>query len=164
MYLLNLILEIFMHLNSCSKHNICVENAINNAENLLAAKNIKLTLLRRKILELIWQNQEPVKAYDLIEKLRAENILTKPVTLYRILDVFLNHSLLHKVESENSYIGCSKPALKNNCYFFICTKCNKIKERFDEKVTQAIYNSCKAENFTPTKIMLEIKGMCSDCL
>ncbi len=153
-----------MSTNFCNKHNVCVEKAIAAAQTLLAAKNIKLTSLRRKILELIWQNHQPVKAYDLIEKLQAENISTKPITLYRILDVFLNHDLLHKVESENSYVGCSNPESKHNCYFFICTKCNKIKESFDEKVLQAIYDNCAMENFYPSKIILEIKGLCLECV
>jgi Fur family zinc uptake transcriptional regulator len=76
----------------------------------------------------------------------------------------VKHDLLHKVESENSYVGCSNPESKHNCYFLICTKCNKIQESFDEKVLQAIYDNCAMDNFQTSKIILEIKGLCLECV
>ena len=62
-------------------HRICRESALSAAEAACHAKGIRLTRLRRLVLELIWGSHEPVKAYDILDKLRDEDFSRPPFTV-----------------------------------------------------------------------------------
>ena len=53
-------------------HKHCVEDALAAAERLCAAKDLRFTPLRRRVLELVWSSHKPVGAYALLDKLRNE--------------------------------------------------------------------------------------------
>lgn len=154
-------------MNICTNHKICIKTAIKNAEDLCLDRNIKLTPLRRKVLELIWEGHSSIKAYDILEKLKRgqeiEYSFAKPITVYRILDLFLANNIVHKIESKNSFLGCSHPGKQHNCYFIICTKCDKVEEGCENNYLKDIYNDLTKNNFSVEHITLEITGICKDC-
>src|SRR5690606_41830313 len=67
-------------------HAECMRDALAKAEQVSAARGLRLTRLRRRVLELIWASHTPVKAYDLLEQLRQEHANAAPPTVYRALD------------------------------------------------------------------------------
>ncbi|MEK6734752.1 MAG: transcriptional repressor, partial [Pseudomonadota bacterium] len=84
-------------------------------------------------------------------------------TIYRILDFFLENRIVHKLESQNKYIGCSHPGEMHNCYFLICNKCNKVEEACNENILKAIYEKFEKKHFIVEHINLEIFGTCVNC-
>ena len=50
------------------------------------ARGLRLTPLRREVLELVAKARRPVKAYDLLESLRDRHAGAAPPTVYRALD------------------------------------------------------------------------------
>ncbi len=148
---------------SCNNHNLCINEAIKKAEDLCYNRKIKFTELRKNILKLIWESHIPLKAYDILEKLKVEEKSAKPITVYRILDVFLENSIIHKLESQNTFLGCSHPGEEHNCYFLICNKCRKVEEGCDSELLKNIYSNLSKNNFLAEHITLEIQGVCSNC-
>ncbi|MGC9185551.1 MAG: transcriptional repressor, partial [Thiomonas sp.] len=63
--------------------------ALQHAEALCAARGVRLTPLRRRVLELVQSRTEAVKAYDLLAELSTEDHAAKPPTVYRALDFLL---------------------------------------------------------------------------
>ena len=49
-------------------HDRCVADALSSAEIVCMQRGARLTDLRRRVLELIWDSHSPIGAYDLIDK------------------------------------------------------------------------------------------------
>ena len=49
-------------------HRHCVAAALAAAEELCADRGLRLTALRRRVLELIWGRHRPARAYDLLDQ------------------------------------------------------------------------------------------------
>ncbi len=133
------------------------------AEKICQERNIKFTKLRKKVLELILASHQPIKAYEILERLKQEEHIGQPITVYRILDFLLENGLVHKLESQNAFLACSHPSELHNCYFLICTGCKNIEEICKSSFFNELYLLAKETNFTIQKFTLEIQGLCSNC-
>jgi Fur family transcriptional regulator, zinc uptake regulator len=58
-------------------HERCVQRAVTTAERLCEAKQIALTPLRKRILELVWRRHEPIGAYEILAELAKEREITR---------------------------------------------------------------------------------------
>ena len=145
-------------------HNKCIHSAMANAEKICSEKGLRLTLLRKRVLELVWENHGPVKAYDILDKLGDNNNTAKPPTVYRSLDFLTENGLVHKLNSLNAYVGCSHPSKRHACYFLICKGCLEVKECCNQILSQAIDHTSIENNFKVSSITLEIEGLCEHCL
>ncbi len=152
-------------MKNCSDHDKCIEKALLEADQLCLDRGLRFTDLRKRVFEIISQNHEPIKAYDILELLQKEDSSAKPSTVYRTLDFLLENGLIHKLHSSNSYAACSHPMAKHGqCYFLICDKCNNVKECCNSGViTEEIHNIAGKNNFTANNISIEIKGVCGSC-
>ena len=101
-------------------HEHCIEDAVSAAEKLCAAKGLRFTPLRRRVLELVWSGHKPVGAYALLDQLRDEDLGSAPPTIYRALDFLIEHGLIHRIERMNAFIGCSHPGEAHRGFFLIC--------------------------------------------
>jgi Fur family zinc uptake transcriptional regulator len=147
----------------CTDHNICINNALQQAELICQNKGERLTALRRKVLELIWENHNPAKAYDIMDKLGDTVGSAKPSTVYRTLDFLLKNKFIHKLNSLNSYVGCAHPCHYEHCYFLICQSCGEVTECCDDKLSCSIASTANENKFTSQNIALEIEGHCQNC-
>jgi Fur family zinc uptake transcriptional regulator len=151
-------------MNICHQHSISIDNAMQRAEEICLRHKVKFTKLRQNILKLIWGNKIPLKAYEILETLKINFPSAKPITIYRTLDFLLTNKLIHKLETQNSFIPCSHPqSTEHHCYFIVCLKCNKVVEGCEDDLLKAIFNSLGDRHFIPSKIVLEIQGVCIDC-
>ena len=150
-------------MNICKIHDNCIDNALKKAEAICLEHKLQFTQLRKNIFKLIWESHIPLKAYDIIERLKVNKISIKPITVYRILDFLLKNKMVHKLESQNAFLGCTHPGENHNCYFIICRICNIVKEGCEIDVLNIIYKNLKKENFQPIHITLEIQGICQHC-
>ena len=148
----------------CNAHHRCIETALSKAEAICLERKLAFTKLRRAVFSLIWESHVPPKAYDILERLKIKEPTAKPITIYRILDFLLENKLIHKLESQNSFLGCAHPGANHNCYFIICTKCHVVEEDCATSLLQPIYSSLNKNDFKVQHIMLEIQGTCKSCL
>ncbi len=109
-------------------HKHCVEDAVAAAERLCAAKDLRFTPLRRRVLELVWSSHKPVGAYALLDQLRDEDLGSAPPTVYRALDFLIENGLIHRIERMNAFVGCSHPGEAHRGFFLICGDCGNAEE------------------------------------
>ena len=106
------------------RHTKCIKSALDRANRVCRENGVRLTPIRRKVLELIWQSHKPIKAYDLLAQLSTGDHIEKPPTVYRALDFLLDNHLIHKIESANAYIGCEFEHSEHDSKFFIGDECD----------------------------------------
>jgi len=153
-------------MKSSAKHNHsnCKSLALKKAEDICTQKGTKLTKVRKTVLELIWQNHQGRKAYDLLEELKKQDAGAKPPTIYRALDFLVQNGLIHKIESTNSFVGCSHAELGKNCQLFICNSCGNVSELVSDVIVQEIMQGAKKQKFKVSSYTTEAKGLCSACV
>ncbi|MEM7070207.1 MAG: Fur family transcriptional regulator [Pseudomonadota bacterium] len=147
----------------CSDHQSCMDNALQKADLICRQRNLRFTNLRRKVLQMIWADHHPSKAYELLDKLKKD-ISAKPPTIYRALNFLMENGLIHKLNSLNAYIGCAHPLKHHECYFLICNICKNIEECYDHKLSKAIVNATYKNKFYLDSTVLEINGKCQKCI
>ncbi|HLS06094.1 MAG TPA: transcriptional repressor, partial [Wenzhouxiangella sp.] len=72
---------------------------IGEVEQRCKTQGLRLTPTRRRVLELIVEADGPVKAYDLLDQLKADQPNAAPPTVYRALDFLLENNFIHRLES-----------------------------------------------------------------
>ena len=144
-------------------HARCVVQALKDAKTLCRGKGLNLTPVRLRVLELVWAGHEPAKAYDIIERFSKARHATKPPTVYRALDFLLEHGFIHRIESENAFIGCPRPITKHEGKFFICESCNRVTEIDSRRVNSTIEKLASENGFRIHTKTVEIFGLCAAC-
>lgn len=145
------------------EHQHCMETALEQAEKICQKNDARLTKLRKRVLELIWAEHEPVKAYDLLNELQKSDPAAKPPTIYRALDFLLEQGLIHKLHRLNAYVGCSHPEGKKPCFFLICTNCNSVTKSHDDAYRKLIAKVYKSYHFRLQATTFEMEGLCQKC-
>jgi Fur family zinc uptake transcriptional regulator len=144
-------------------HKACRSQALQEAENYCRRNDLRLTALRRRVLELVWTNHQPVGAYALLERLVSEGRKAAPPTVYRSLDFLLQHNLIHRIASLNAYVGCSHPGHSHEAQFFICEGCGQAAEIDDSSIESAIVLDAKRLGFSIARQTIEVTGTCAQC-
>ena len=144
-------------------HDHCVEDALAAAERLCAAKDLRFTPLRRRVLELVWSSHKPVGAYALLDQLRDEDLGSAPPTIYRALDFLIENGLIHRIERMNAFIGCSHPGEAHRGFFLICGECGNAEELHSDGLAESIASSASRRGFAARDMTLEVTGTCGDC-
>ncbi|WP_277053220.1 Fur family transcriptional regulator [Zestomonas thermotolerans] len=145
-------------------HSHCVHNALAEAEALCARQGLRLTTLRKRVLELVWQSHKPLGAYDILGVLTEEDgRRAAPPTVYRALDFLLEHGLVHRIASLNAFVGCSHPAQAHQGQFLICRNCHAAIELEQEAISRAIVDSAREVGFSVEQQTVEVVGICAGC-
>ena len=145
-------------------HSHCVSDALRAADALCARSGARLTALRRRVLELVWQSHRPLGAYDILGVLSSEDgRRAAPPTVYRALDFLLEHGLIHRLASLNAYIGCNHPGHSHQGHFLICRQCNAAIEVEQPAIGAAIQAAATEVGFAVEGQMVEVVGLCARC-
>lgn len=144
-------------------HQACIADALARAEAVCAERGLRLTAIRRRVLELIWANHQPTKAYDLLARINAERGNAAPPTVYRALDFLLEAGLVHKIESQNAFIGCAVNHDRNPPKFFICRECGRAAEIQSRDIDDAIASEAEQTGFVVDHQTIEVDGLCAAC-
>ena len=143
-------------------HQVCISEAVRNAEKVCLRRQQRLTRTRKRVLELVWQQHKPIGAYDVLEILQQETKATPP-TVYRALDFLQSMGLVHRISSLNAYIGCTFPGQPHDGQFLICQSCQALAEINAPEINRAILQSAAQKGFEPRKKTIEIMGLCPEC-
>jgi Fur family zinc uptake transcriptional regulator len=131
---------------------------------LCTRQGLRLTALRRRVLELVWQSHKPLGAYDILAVLSEQDgRRAAPPTVYRALDFLLENGLVHRIASLNAFIGCSHPKHAHQGQFLICRECHVAIELEQDSISDAIINSAKGVGFSVETQTVEIVGLCANC-
>ena len=144
-------------------HARCISAAMAGADEVCRRNNLRFTRIRRRVLELIWRSHRPTPAYALLRQLRREKRNAEPPTVYRALDFLLAHSLAHKIESLNAYVGCSRPSGRHGGQFLICSGCQQVAELDDPDLRRIIAAKAARAGLEAARQTVEITGRCPEC-
>jgi Fur family zinc uptake transcriptional regulator len=144
-------------------HGKCVSTALKRAEEICVERGVRLTEIRRRVFELVWQSHNPVGAYDVLERLSDGARKAQPPTVYRALEFLLEQGLIHRIERLNAYIGCAAPENAHTCQFLICRTCGTAAELLDQRIDDAIGKGAKAAGFSIEHPTVELEGTCAQC-
>ena len=144
-------------------HASCIEQAMADAVAVCAERGARLTKLRRRVLEILWQSHRPLGAYEILQVLSRDGRPAAPPTVYRTLDFLLDNGLVHRIASRNAYVGCSRPGHAAAGQFLICEDCGAAAELNDAGLEQAIGSTAESAGFAASEHTVEIKGRCPNC-
>lgn len=150
-----------VHANTpCSPQD--VDAFLEEAEAMAARRGQRMTKIRRKVLRLLLESEEPSKAYDLLANLDGEGA-AKPPTIYRALDFLQEAGLAHKIESLNAYVACGHTSHKHSAVFLICEECGAAEELHAVATNEALRAETEAAGFRMRHAVIEARGVCRDC-
>jgi Fur family zinc uptake transcriptional regulator len=136
---------------------------LRTAEARCEAHGQKLTPARRRVLELLMQAGQPVKAYDLIGAFSAEAGETaKPPTVYRALEFLEREGLAHRIESLAAYVACSGEPGEHAAAFLICDCCGRTEE-VAAPVDAALRGLASQAGYAIQTVTIEAHGRCAAC-
>jgi len=145
-------------------HDHCVSHALAEADSLCARQGVRLTALRKRVLELVWQSHKPLGAYDILAVLSEQDgRRAAPPTVYRALDFLLENGLVHRIASLNAFIGCNHPEHPHQGQFLICRHCHTAIELERPAIAEAIDSAAGSAGFTVEGQTVEVVGLCSNC-
>ncbi len=135
-------------------------------ERACSERGLRLTAIRARVLGLIAAAGQPIKAYDLLDKVRdGEGAgAAAPPTVYRALDFLLANGFIHKLESINAFVACHHPnAAQHSVPFQICNRCHAATELEDAGIVATLDAAARALGFAPQAQTLEVHGLCARC-
>ncbi len=145
-------------------HSHCVSHALAEAEAICARQGLRLTALRKRVLELVWASHKPLGAYDILGVLSEEDgRRAAPPTVYRALDFLLENGLVHRIASLNAFIGCVHPGELHQGQFLICKACHAAIELELPAISQSIVAGAAAVGFAVESQTVEVVGLCAGC-
>lgn len=144
-------------------HEDCVARAMADADSVCAERGARLTPLRRRVLEIVWQSHKPLGAYEILEVLSRDGRSSGPPTVYRALEFLLAQGLVHRISSLNAYVGCTRPGHSATGQFLICESCGAAAEVRDARLEQAIGSTAESAGFAASELTVEISGRCPNC-
>ncbi len=142
-------------------HKTCVIAAIDAAEATCDARGIKLTTIRRRTLEILLESHTALGAYDILARLDAERLGSKPPVVYRALSFLVDHGFAHRIERLNAFVACAHPGADHAPAFMICRGCRKVAETQDRP--DRMQNSATESGFVIEQTVIEAEGLCPDC-
>lgn len=145
-------------------HTRCIDTALAAAERICADEKLRLTPVRRRVLEILLSEHRAMGAYDILERLRAEGLGHQPPVAYRALDFLVSHGFAHKVERLNAFIACSHPGARHAPAFLICRSCGSVAEAEAEPAKSQLAKAAKAAGFAIETTVYEAEGVCPTCV
>ena len=135
-------------------------------ERACGERGLRLTPIRAHVLRLIADAGQPIKAYDLLERVRESDGpgAVAPPTVYRALDFLMANGFVHKLESVNAYVACHHPnAAQHSVPFLICDRCHSATELEDASIVANLEAAARGLGFAPQAQTLEVHGLCARC-
>ncbi len=145
-----------------------IDKLLQNAEEKCQAAGGRFTNKRRDILENLIRAEHPLSAYDLVELYnQSSEQKIQAMSVYRILDFFIEMQLVHKLPTLNKYVVCSHLACKHNHkdqYFVVCKNCGDAQEiAMNPTLTKELNESVSSVGFQLIDAQFELLGLCNAC-
>lgn len=144
-------------------HGNCIASGFEHAEAACDERQVRLTPNRRAVLEVLLADHKPLSAYEIAERIDWKGRKGGPVQVYRALELFETLGLVHRIESLNAYIACSRQDDTHGAQFLVCKDCNRVAEACDSRLEQDIHRLAGQAGFQVHAPIVEIKGLCPDC-
>lgn len=139
-----------------------LEERLAEAEAHCRQHGARLTHGRREVLKRLMQHEGGVKAYQLLEELRATQENVAPPMVYRALDFLQEMGLVHRLDSMNAFVACSTRHHEQSL-LLVCPQCGAVAEICAPGLGQTLAASVAQSGFVVQGDCLEIKALCPAC-
>jgi Fur family transcriptional regulator, zinc uptake regulator len=146
-------------------HGPCLAQSLSRAEQAFVDQGLKLTPLRRRVLEEVAASHDAVGAYDVLDRMaRKSGTKIAPISVYRALDVLQDAGVIHRVESRNAFFAChATHGDRHPPVVLVCDACAVVTEVEAAQAFGAIDAIAVAQRFTPRRTVIEVAGQCAGC-
>ena len=139
-----------------------VARAMGEADRRLTAEGERMTPARLRVLALLLEAGEPVKAYDLIARFGEDGQPAKPPTVYRALEFLERKGLAHRIASISAYVACTSDGRAHAAAFLICDCCGATEE-VSSPVAGDLGRAADAAGYVIERTTIEAHGRCPAC-
>ena len=140
-----------------------LDRALASAEARAIRQGERMTAQRRRVLALLLEAGEPVKAYDLIARFGADGQAAKPPTVYRALEFLERLGMAHRIASISAYVACSDEGdAVHAAAFLICDCCGATRE-VSGPDQGAMSAAASAAGYAIARTTIEAHGRCAAC-
>jgi Fur family zinc uptake transcriptional regulator len=140
-----------------------LDRALAAAEARATQRGERMTAQRRRVLALLLETGEPVKAYDLIARFGEDGQAAKPPTVYRALEFLERLGMAHRIASISAYVACSDGGdAVHAAAFLICDCCGATREVSGPD--QSAMNAAATDaGYAIARTTIEAHGRCAAC-
>ena len=142
-------------------HTRCIASSLSAAEAHCDRHDLQLTPVRRRTLEILLEAHAALGAYDVLARLDAEGLGSKPPVVYRALSFLVEQGLVHRIERLNAFVACAHPGAAHDPAFMICRSCHAVAET--EANTATLGPSAASTGFQIEQTVVEAAGLCPAC-
>lgn len=145
-------------------HGSCETALLDRASRVFETKGIKLTELRRRVLEEIAASHQALGAYDILERLSSKGPRLAPISVYRAIDALHGAGLVHRLESRNAFFAChTVHSPERDQVILACERCGRVAEIAGEQVFIALQALIETAQFQVRRTVTEVSGTCASC-
>lgn len=144
-------------------HAHCTATVLARAEEQARAEGVRLTPVRRRVLEILLESHRALGAYDVLERLAAEGYGKQPPVAYRALDFLVEQGFAHRVRRLNAYAACLSHERDHAPSFLICRSCEQVAEADSPALQDALQALGAASGFAIERRTVELLGLCARC-
>lgn len=144
-------------------HGSCSGGVLARAEAEAARLGLRLTPVRRRVLEILLEAHRAMGAYEVLDRLAAEGFGNQPPVAYRALEFLVENGLAHRVRRLNAFAACMQPGQAHAPVFLICRVCDGVAEAPGAPVLTALEGAAQALGFQVERASIEALGLCPTC-
>ena len=143
-------------------HGGALERALAASERRITDAGERMTAPRRRVLTLLLEAGEPVKAYDLIARYGRDGVAAKPPTVYRALEFLERRGVVDRIASISAYVACTDDGEAAHAAAFLICDCCGAAEEFEPDFSSQLAAAERA-GYQVSTITLEARGRCAAC-
>ncbi len=140
-----------------------VDAQLGVAETLCEQRGRRLTPIRRKVLELLLRHGRSLKAYELLDAMRAVHPGAAPPTVYRALDFLMDEGLIHRLDAVNAWSACHDAGGAPHDLLVVCTGCGAVAEVSDPAMSRQLAERVAQTGYALATHETEIRALCPQC-
>ncbi|MFZ9198914.1 MAG: transcriptional repressor [Paracoccaceae bacterium] len=144
-------------------HGHCSTDALSRAEALALTRGVRLTPVRRRVLEILLEEHKAMGAYDVLTRLAAEGFGNQPPVAYRALEFLEDQGFAHRIRRLNAFTACMHPGEDHAPAFLICRVCDTVAEAPAAPVMAALTKAAAQSGFAVERANIEAVGLCPAC-
>lgn len=140
-----------------------IDARLRTAELLCIQRGKRLTPIRRQVLRILLERRRSIKAYELLELIRAAQAGAAPPTVYRALDFLVEQGLAHRLDATNAWTACHDAGGDPHDLLVVCTGCGIVAEVSDPGLNQQLADKVAQTGFTLSGYETELRALCQRC-
>jgi Fur family zinc uptake transcriptional regulator len=145
-------------------HKRCIADALARAEEACGARGVRLTPLRRRVLQTLAESHSPLGAYEIAERLKKTRDPAPAMSVYRALEFLLAEGLAHRIESKNAFLACIHGHDTDEIVLFLlCERCERVAEVTSGAIGRDLSQAARGVGFSARARVLEVTGLCNAC-